>query len=134
MIVFMEVGRRLGMRQRKLDSEGAKAGVGTVDGAVFGLLGLLLAFTFAGAATRYDARRELIVRKTNAIGTAYLRIVLLPALTQPALRDNFRSYLDARIGFYRNLAVDPVATGREFDRYSALQSKIWSEALPAAVT
>jgi hypothetical protein len=129
MFVLMEAGRRLGMRQRKLDAEGAKAGVGTVDGAVFGLLGLLLAFTFAGAATRYDAKRELIVQETNAIGTAYLRIDLLPQSAQPALRDDFRNYLDSRIVFYRKLMVDPFAAMQEMDRYAALQNKIWSEAL-----
>ena len=31
------------------DPEGARAGFGAIDGAVFGLLGLLLAFTFSGA-------------------------------------------------------------------------------------
>ena len=129
MIVVMEVGRRLGIRQRNLDSEGAKAGIGTVEGAVFGLLGLLMAFTFAGAANRYDAKRELIVQETNAVGTAYLRIDLLPASVQSVLRDDFRSYLEARLGFYKNLAVDDTATKQEFDRYSALQSKIWSEAV-----
>jgi hypothetical protein len=129
MILLMEIGRRLGIRQRKIDSEGAKAGIGTIDGAVFGLLGLLLAFTFAGAASRYDARRALIVQETNAIGTAYLRIDLLPPLAQPALRDEFRNYLDSRIGFYRDFAGDPFAGMRETDRYAALQSKIWSTAL-----
>lgn len=131
MIVLMEVGRRLGIRQRKLDPEGAKAGVGMVDGAVFSLLGLLIAFTFGGAATRYDARRNLIVQETNAIGTAYLRINLLPAATQPALRDDFRSYLDTRINFYKILTIDPAAARANIRRYSALQDKIWSEAIAA---
>jgi hypothetical protein len=129
MIVLMEAGRRLGIRQRKLDVEGAKAGVGTVDAAVFGLLGLLMAFTFAGAANRYDARRELIVQEANAIGTAYLRIDLLPVSVQPALRDDFRSYVDARVHFFREFAVDPFETKSEVDRYAALQNKIWTEAL-----
>lgn len=131
MLVMMEAGRRLGIRQRKLDLEGARAGIGSVDGAVFGLLGLLLAFTFAGASSRYEDKRHLIVEETNAIGTAYLRIELLPASAQPAIRDDFRSYLDSRIGFYRNLGADPAAAKRELDLYSGLQNKIWSEALTA---
>jgi hypothetical protein len=55
------------------------AAVGTVEGAVFGLLALLVAFTFSGAAARFDTRRQLIVEETNDIGTAYLRLDLLPA-------------------------------------------------------
>ena len=53
-------------------------GVGVIDGAVFALPGLLLAFTFSGAAARFDTRRHLIVEEANAIGTAYLRLDLLP--------------------------------------------------------
>jgi len=51
------------------------------------LLGLLLAFTFSGASSRFDARRHLIIEETNAIGTAYLRLGMLPAAAQPALRE-----------------------------------------------
>ncbi len=68
------------------DPAGALAGIGAVEGAVFGLVGLLIAFTFSGAGTRFDTRRQLVVEETNAIGTAYLRLDLLPAALQPALR------------------------------------------------
>ena len=37
-----------------------------------------MAFTFSGAASRFDHRRDLIVEEANDIGTAYLRIALLP--------------------------------------------------------
>ena len=57
-----------------------------VEGAVFGVMGLLLAFTFSGAASRFDGRRQLIVQETNAIGTAYLRVDLLAASRQPERR------------------------------------------------
>ena len=78
MLCLLEVGRRVGQRRREADTEGARAGVGVIDGAVFALLGLLLAFTFSGAAARFDTRRHLIVEEANAIGTAYLRLDLLP--------------------------------------------------------
>ena len=64
----------------------------------FALLGLLLAFTFSGAAARFDARRALIVEEVNDIRTAWLRLDVLPAEAPPALRENFRRYVDlARI-------------------------------------
>jgi hypothetical protein len=59
-----------------------------VEGAVFGLMGLLLAFTFSGAASRFEVRRQLIVQETNAIGTAYLRLDLLPPGDQPKMRED----------------------------------------------
>jgi hypothetical protein len=74
-----------------------------VEGSVFGLLGLLVAFTFSGASSRFDTRRHLIVEETNAIGTAYLRLDVLPSTVQPALRDSFRRYLDSRLAIYRKL-------------------------------
>src|ERR1700675_930574 len=86
MVILQEVGRRVGHRRLARDSEGARAGVGAIDGAVFGLLGLLVAFTFSGAASRFDARRQLVVEEANAIGTAYLRIDWLPNEPPPCPR------------------------------------------------
>jgi tetratricopeptide (TPR) repeat protein len=39
------------------------------DSTSSGLLGLLIAFTFSGAASRFDHRRELVIEEANAIGT-----------------------------------------------------------------
>ena len=38
-----------------------------MDGVVFALLGLLIAFAFSGAASRFDARRQPIVQEANMI-------------------------------------------------------------------
>src|SRR5512147_2359963 len=97
MILLLEFGRRLGQRRQGKDEEGARAGLGAVEGAVFALLGLLIAFTFSGAASRFDARRDLIVTEANAIGTAWLRLDLLSPGAQSELRDLFRKYLDLRL-------------------------------------
>ncbi len=75
-------------------------------------MGLLIAFTFSGALTRFDARRVQAVDEANAIGTAYLRVDLLPAAAQPKLREAFRSYADARIATYRKLPDVAAARGR----------------------
>jgi hypothetical protein len=131
MLVLLETGRRIGIRRLKADPEGYRAGVGTVDGALFALLGLLLAFTFSGAATRFDYRRDLIVAESNAIGTAWLRLDLLPAERQPALRDLFRRYLDSRLKYF-SLANDLPAANAELARGVALQNDIWREAVAAA--
>jgi hypothetical protein len=57
-------------------------------------LGLLIAFIFSGALTRFDTRRVQVVEEANAIGTAWLRLDLLPAAAQPKLRDTFRAYVE----------------------------------------
>ena len=91
-ILVLELGRRVGALQRVQIMEGGAAGVGAVEAAIFGLLGLLIAFTFQGASARFDGRREQIVQEANNIGTAWLRIDLLPASAQPGMRDLFRHY------------------------------------------
>ena len=122
-VLLLDIGRRIGVRRMASDPDGARAGVAAVDGAVFGLLGLLVAFTFSGAAARFDARRHLIVEETNAIGTAYLRLDLLPPDTRSALRERFRRYVDLRLEVYRRLP-DVAAAKEELARATQLQSEI----------
>ena len=131
MLLFLEIGRRVGVRRAAQDGEAARAGAGVVEGAVFALLGLLIAFTFSGAASRFDHRRNLIIEEANAIGTAYLRIDLLPAAAQPDMRDGFRRYLDARLAAYRALP-DMAAANAELARATALQQEIWRKAIAAS--
>jgi hypothetical protein len=131
MLFLLEIGRRIGIRRLTNDPEGVRAGTGAIEGAVFALLGLLIAFTFAGAASRFDARRHLIVEETNAIGTAYLRLDLLSASMQPALRESFREYVDTRLEVYRKLP-DVQAAKAELAKAAKLQEDIWTQAVAAS--
>jgi hypothetical protein len=124
-------GRRLGKAHFERNAQAAAAGGSTIDAAIFALLGLLVAFTFSGAAERFDRRKQLIVEESNAIGTAYLRIDLLPQAVQPALRQDFRRYLDTRIAFYRSLETPEVATAHKIES-ERLQNSIWTQAVSAA--
>jgi len=131
MLVMLDLGRRFGIRQRIRHGTEYGAGLSAVEGAVFGLLGLMVAFTFSGAATRFDQRRALIVEEANDIGTAYLRIDLLPPEAQPALRAKFREYTDARIATYAALP-DVGKALEQLGRANDLQAEIWKLAVPAA--
>ncbi|HEY0551128.1 MAG TPA: DUF4239 domain-containing protein [Verrucomicrobiae bacterium] len=127
---MLEVGRRVGRRRMESDPESAKASTGTIDGAIFGLLGLLIAFTFSGAASRFDERRAMIVEEANCIGTAWLRLDLLPAAAQPPLREKFRQYLDARLSAFQKIPDFAAATA-DFKRASTLQTEIWTQGVAA---
>ena len=63
MMAFLEIGRRVGARRLAQNPE-IRNGVSTLEGAVLALLGLLLAFTFSGAMSRFDGRRQLVRRAT----------------------------------------------------------------------
>lgn len=130
MLVCLEFGRRFGRFRLAADPENAMRGTGPVEGAVFGLYALLVAFTFSGAAGRFDDRLRLAIQEEVAVGTAYLRIDLLPAALQPPLRDRFRQYLGERIEIYRQY-TDKDALARLTARTDALQSEIWSLAVAA---
>jgi hypothetical protein len=67
MVILLELGRRLRRHHRMRHGDSAGEGAGAIEAAVFGLMGLLLAFTFSGAATRFDARRQLVVDEARAI-------------------------------------------------------------------
>jgi hypothetical protein len=125
MILCLELGRRIGIRQTSRDPEGARSGLGTVEGAVFALLGLLIAFTFSGAASRFDNRRQLIVEEANAIGTAYLRLDVLQGEFRDRLRKDFRRYVENRVEAYRKLP-DLEAANQAWKKAAAIQDEIWN--------
>src|SRR5262249_45267954 len=110
----------------------AETGLGVVEGSVFALFGLLLAFTFAAGQGRFESRRVLASDEANAIGTAYLRLDLLPASAQPALPDLFRTYTDSRMEFYRTIR-DLKAADAARARSNAVQAQIWSAAVAACL-
>jgi hypothetical protein len=126
----LEVGRRAGIRRLASDPDGAHVGTGALEGAVFALLGLLIAFTFSGAASRFDARRTMIQEEANAIGTAWLRLDLLAPGPRAQLQDLFRRYLDSRLETYRKMS-DFAAARAELDRSVKLQQEIWDAAVVA---
>lgn len=128
LVVCLDIGYRLGVR-RISTTPNAHEGFGAIEAAVFGLFGLLLSLSFFGAATRLDARRQLMIRETNAIADAYMRIDLLPGEAQPEARHLFREYLDARLSISQN--PDEAVVDSEVRHAAKLQREIWSRAVSA---
>jgi hypothetical protein len=120
MILLLELGRRL--RSKGTVTEASSA----IEGAIFGLFGLLLAFTFAGAITRYDNHRLLLTEEVNDIGTAYLRLDLLPAQRRPELQQLFRDYTNSRMHMFERTEVEILP------ETARLQRAIWQRATTAA--
>jgi hypothetical protein len=130
MLLCLDLGFRAA-RWTHANPDDISEGVGTIEAAVFALLGLLLGFSFSGGTERLETRRALIVQEANAIGTAYLRLDLLQPDDQGPLRDLFRQYLDARIGAYAKLP-DTTAADREFTRATEIQKQIWIRGVRAS--
>ena len=122
------IGHRYGRRQLLRRGVSAATGTGIVEGALFALLGLLIAFTFATSYSQYNLRRSLAVQEANAIGTAYLRLDVLPAATREPLREKFRNYVETRLEFWNQLGNKP-ALRETLGKADELQREIWSLAI-----
>jgi len=127
MLLMLEIGRWFGVRRRPKESEGERGGLGTVEGAIFALFGLMVAFTFSGAATRFNEKRMLVAEEVNCIETAYLRVHLLSHQAQPAIQELFRRYVESRLETYRKLP-DMLAAETEMANSKKIQEKVWNEA------
>jgi len=127
MLVMLEVGRRLASRKQDSVNEG----LSTIEASVFALFGLLIAFTFSGAATRFQEKRMLVAQEASVIRTAYLRVDLVTREHQPAIRELFRQYLDSRLETYRKLP-DIEAAAVEMKRSKQLQNGIWTAVITEA--
>ena len=124
-LAMLAAGRWFGRRVIEKHGGSGPSTIGSLETAVFALLGLLIAFTFSGALQRFDLRRTQVVDEANAVGTAWLRVGLLPQDAQPPVRDALRTYVDSRIATYRK--IDDVKAAREeVARSQVLQSQVWS--------
>jgi hypothetical protein len=126
MLLAIEVGRRIGQKRLRDDPEGAQSGVGAIEGAVFALMGLMIAFTFSGASSRFDARRDLLLQESNAIGTAWLRLDLLPPEVRALEQADFRRYTELRLAATRASATQATP------ELSRLEQSIWERAVKVA--
>lgn len=88
LLALAEAGYRIGYSLHCKDEDAADGQSGSVQGAVLGLLGLLLGFTFAMAAARLEDRRVLLVSEANSIGTTWLRADFLPEPHQQEVKKN----------------------------------------------
>ena len=129
-LLSIDVGHRIGVRRRLRSAQRFRPVHPAIEGAVFGLMGLLIGFTFSGAGSRFENRRKLAIDEANAIGTTYLRLDLLPAAMQSELREDFRKYVRSRLVVYQQIP-DFQAVKAALDRNSILQAKIWKAAVGA---
>jgi hypothetical protein len=126
-LLSLEAGFRLGKYRCRRREQEKEAPVGVMVGATLGLLGFLLAFTFGLAATRHDARRQVVLDEANAIGTAYLRAGLLPERQRDETRRLLREYVDVRIE-----AIESGEVSRGQRRSAELHVLLWAQATTAA--
>jgi len=135
-LVLLNYGRYLGLRYLQHQTANM-AGLTTVEGAVFALIGLLLAFTISGALQRFDERRQLVIQEANAASTAYDRLALFEGDVGRNLQTNLKDYVEARIDLYRmphDFSLwrrSELFSPEQQDKIVDLKNKVW-DAMVAA--
>ena len=117
------VGIVLGRYLRE-HSEALREPLGVLQGALLGVVALILAFGLTLAVGRYEDRRAAVVAEANAIGTTYLRAQLL---TEPA-RDRslvlLRDYTDLALHISNEVPGSP-AMARTVAAEGIIQRQLW---------
>ena len=130
LLIATELGFRRGRVIRGSLEDPAKSELTILQGAMVGLLSLLLAFTFAMAESRFETRRQLVLEEANAIGTTYLRSQALPQPDQTKVVTLLREYVANRLKYYA-AGTDPEKLAEVNQRADQLQADLWSQAMDA---
>jgi hypothetical protein len=119
----MEVGFLLGRKHRHSDLE-LEHSIDALAGATAGLLAFMLAVTFGMANTRYDLRKQLVIKETNAIFAVHHRADFLSEPARDTTRRLLRDYVDVRL----NIAQSKVSLPTGIEQSETIQKKLWKEA------
>lgn len=102
---------------------------------MLGLLALLIAFTFSLSMDRYEGRRQMVIDEANAIGTAEMRVRLLPPPQGEQLASMLRAYARTRLAYGLASAADKPALAQSAARQrDRLQAAALSALGPVAAT
>ncbi len=132
--VLMSIAWSLGWRSgRAIRVRGETAPDTKLDDAALALLGLLLAFTFSIALTKYERRREAVVTDSNAIGDFYTCATLIPEPVRSRLQDAIREYTRLRVELGNSPSLTREEMARTLARFDAMHGRM-TELVGQAIT
>jgi hypothetical protein len=108
---------------RRLRRDGGEPPSGKFDDAAMGLVGLLLAFTFAMSLGKHDQRRLMLVADSNAIGDFYTCASLLKDPVRAKLQSVIREYAELRLSTART-ASGEAALEKALEHAQQLQGRM----------
>ncbi|SHM98577.1 hypothetical protein [Mucilaginibacter sp. OK098] len=126
-LLFYYLGVKIGSYIKLHHPETKVEGIGPLEGALLGLLSLLLSFTFGVSSSRYDARRSQIVLEANNISTVILRADMYPDTIRSQLRNDLQKYVETRIAYYN--AGDDTTIHQLYADAGKLAGIIWERAI-----
>lgn len=125
LLLMAEFGFRIGARRSPEKRKNHQSQSSSLQGALLGLLGLLLGFTFAMSVNRFDARKQLVLDESNGIGTAWLRAAFLSDPVRDKMRATMEDYVDSRLKGAEAPVGSP-AFEQQVERSLQDQQSMWS--------
>ena len=130
-LFMVGVGKFCRSRFFHQDQQESKGGVNSLLGALFGLWGFLLAFTFSNSSSKFENVRSVTVEESNVIRNTILRTDLFPDSIRIALRQDLKLYLEAEIDYYRY--------AKDFDKFlkaketsAEAEKRLWEKTVRAS--
>ncbi|MGK0500824.1 MAG: hypothetical protein ACJAYG_002478 [Oceanicoccus sp.] len=113
----------IGYRLSQSGNKDSKPGSSVLNGALFALLGLLIAFSFNGASSRFDDRRSLAIDESIAMSLSYSNLVWLQENEQTIVKEKFKEYVRSRIAIYK-LVPDNVKAMAAFQQSREVKQEL----------
>ncbi len=130
-IMFNEFGFRIGrFIQKRTDNE-VKALTSSIQASILGLLALLLGFTFSMSMQRFDNRNMALIDEVNTIGTAMLRVQLLPEKYIDDANAYFKKYIDLRVAIGKLDLTKKEERKAYNKKIVEVQNQLWTLAIAA---
>src|SRR6476660_4014142 len=131
-IVFGATGIAVLLGRRHREHSEMREPFAVLQGALLGVVGLILAFGLSLAVGRYQDRRAAVVDEANAIGTTYLRAQLLAEPVRSRTLALLRPYTDTSILLSHEIPGSAAAR-RAIATSGVLQRRLWRLAGEALV-
>jgi len=123
-LIILWLGYRYAARRGGADDEKEAWAFGLAQAAIFGLIALILGFSFSFSVGRFEQRRSLVVAETEVIRTTFLRGAFLPPDKATRFRATLVDYARARLNAYGKMD-DAQAEERALERCDELQAGLW---------
>ena len=130
-ILMVMAGKAVRTKFLQKDEQESKGGVNSLLGALFGLWGFVLAFTFGNSATRFENVRSMMVEEASLIRNVLLRSETFPDSLQTGFRNDLKNYLESRIDYYE-LAGDPEKFDKTKRDAVSIGRSLWTRTVKAS--
>lgn len=133
MVVFIEVGFRLGQRALRQAKKAQTSQVRAIMGAGLGLLAFMLAFTFSTAQSHFEVRVQSVAEEARIARNAFMQADLLAEPERTQAKQLLKDYIDLRSKMRNPGNLDVSQALSELISFSEqIQRKLWTLAVNAS--